>query len=241
MTKKINPQDWEAVSAYIDNELSSEEREQIELRLESEPELRALMDDMQRTRTLVKKLEPVRAPRDFTLTPAMAGIPQRRTWAAPAFQYASAFVMILFVLVIVGDFSGVLRPQLSAETARILEVAAPTSIADLELEAEALPLVEAEAVQEMGEALEAPSEGQDFVKTAPTPTALAASDSSEPMPAEPDAESGLASPEEDETGAGYPVEIDPTQSNTFLLRILEIGLAITALLLALGALLFRRR
>jgi len=107
MTKKISNREWEALSAYLDKQLSARERSRLEARLKENPELRQALQEMRRVRTILRSQPKMRAPRNFTLTPEMVGMrrsPVQRSRAYPVFRLASVLATILFVLVLVGDF-----------------------------------------------------------------------------------------------------------------------------------------
>ena len=103
----------ELLSAYLDGELSEEERRTLEARLSRDPELRADLRAMHRTVSLMRELPQVEAPRNFILTPSMteqqvpekkAGTRRRRTtWVAPFLTAATTVVSLLFAIVLVGD------------------------------------------------------------------------------------------------------------------------------------------
>lgn len=102
----INAKDTEAISAYLDGNLDPRERERLEARLEREPGLRAELNALDRTRRLLRTAPQYRAPRNFTLTPEMAGIRTER----PGFLFGLTrlgFTMttILFVVALVGNFT----------------------------------------------------------------------------------------------------------------------------------------
>lgn len=104
MTKRISTREWEAISAYLDNQLSARERLRLEANLQTSPELRTALEEMRRTRAVLRSQPRLRAPRNFTLTPAMVG--KRRVSeprAYPFLRLASAMAAVLFVLVFVGD------------------------------------------------------------------------------------------------------------------------------------------
>lgn len=68
---RISPEDLMALSAYLDGALDPPERSSLERRLATEPLLRAELESLHDTVNLVKSLPRLKAPRDFTLTPAM--------------------------------------------------------------------------------------------------------------------------------------------------------------------------
>jgi anti-sigma factor RsiW len=109
MTKNISMREWETLSAYLDEQLPAKERARLETRLGQAPELRSALEDLRRTRTVLRSQPKVRAPRNFTLTPDMVGMkprPGRRAPAYPFFRLASALAAFLFLLVLVGDLTG---------------------------------------------------------------------------------------------------------------------------------------
>ncbi|MCU0498888.1 MAG: hypothetical protein MUF87_16170 [Anaerolineae bacterium] len=63
--------DYELLSAYLDDALNGDERTRLEQRLATEPDLRRELNALRQTVALIKQLPPIKAPRDFTLTPAM--------------------------------------------------------------------------------------------------------------------------------------------------------------------------
>jgi anti-sigma factor RsiW len=110
MTTRISPRDWEALSAYLDGQLSPKERDRLEKRLRLSADLRAAMEDLRRTRALLRSQPRLKAPRNFTLTPEMVGrsAPRRRLqWSpsslSPALNLVSALAGLLFVVILVTD------------------------------------------------------------------------------------------------------------------------------------------
>ena len=94
----------ELLSAYIDGALSPRERARLEARLAQDADLRARLESLQQTVALVRGMPPVRAPRNFLLTPAMARQPApvaRRL--APALTFATAISGLLCVILLVGN------------------------------------------------------------------------------------------------------------------------------------------
>jgi anti-sigma factor RsiW len=104
----LSDRDYELLSAYLDGALAAAERQALEQRLAVEPALRAELAALQETVTLLNQLPPRRAPRDFTLTPAMVG---RETGlnrglfslvTSPAFSAVTAAAAVF--LVVLGAF-----------------------------------------------------------------------------------------------------------------------------------------
>jgi anti-sigma factor RsiW len=91
-----NFRDVELISAYLDGQLSQAESTRLETRLKTNPQLRTVLDDLSQSRALLRKLPARRAPRNFTLTPKMAGVKPPVPRAFPLFRFASALAAILF-------------------------------------------------------------------------------------------------------------------------------------------------
>lgn len=115
MKKQISPRDWELLSEYMDRQLSPGKSARLEARLQETPELRSALEELQRTRTLLRNAPRLKAPRNFTLKPSMVPQrPPRRIY--PMFQMASAIASIMLVLVLVGDFLGLGLPRLASSS-----------------------------------------------------------------------------------------------------------------------------
>ena len=121
MNSQLSSRDWEYLSAYLDRQLKPKEIASLETRLSIDPVLSAALGELQRTRDALRSLPRMRAPRNFTLTPQMVGqrssLRQRSLLRArpalrlaPVFGFASALATFLLVLVIAGDFLGILTP-----------------------------------------------------------------------------------------------------------------------------------
>lgn len=100
----------ELLSAYLDGELSPEERTRLEARLVADPDLRARLGAMRRTVDLVRDLPQVKAPRNFILTPDMVAparrrpVPLRRR-LAPILTFATAISALACALVLIGNLA----------------------------------------------------------------------------------------------------------------------------------------
>lgn len=108
MTTQIKPRDWESLSAYLDNQLNPSDRIAIEARLKGDPELQTALKELRRTHLILRHAPRYRVPRTFTLTSAMAG--NRRSsgivsGAYPVLRLASALATLFFILVTFGSFS----------------------------------------------------------------------------------------------------------------------------------------
>lgn len=97
MTKQMTFGDVANLSAFLDEELPKGLRTRMEKRIQSEPEMASVYEDLRQARTLIRKMPRRRAPRNFTLTPKMAGIKPPVPRLVPAFSWASAAAVLLFV------------------------------------------------------------------------------------------------------------------------------------------------
>lgn len=113
----MTEQDFELLSAYIDNALTPEERAALESRLLTDAALRAELEALQRTVTMIRALPELRAPRNYTLDPAVYARPpaaappnvidftqatgaRSRTRGISRLLIAAASVMLAFVAVV---------------------------------------------------------------------------------------------------------------------------------------------
>jgi anti-sigma factor RsiW len=164
MTTPISDRDWEAISAYLDEELNPKERAGLDARLSASPELRAALEDMRRTRALLRSQPRLRAPRNFTLSAQVyGGVPQRRPTPrlSPVFAFTSALASILFVAVIAGEF--LTAGSRLAAMPMAAEVAQETAPMQMEAPAEAA----SQADQAAPSALEVQSAPTEAILLAP--------------------------------------------------------------------------
>jgi hypothetical protein len=87
--------DVELLNAYLDGELDANQRQRLESRLGSDLELKSILEELREARFVLRRLPQRRAPRNFTLTPKMAGIKPPLPRSYPVFRFASAFAAIL--------------------------------------------------------------------------------------------------------------------------------------------------
>jgi hypothetical protein len=145
---KLRRRDLEKLSAYLDGQLSESDAHRVESRIQTDAMLRMALQELANTRKMVSELPSVRPPRNFTLTPEMAGI-RREVKLFPVFRFATVIATAAFA-VLVGADALFLRSTagipLASEPARLMAEEA----ADFEV-----------AVEEVAEAegmLEAPME-----------------------------------------------------------------------------------
>jgi hypothetical protein len=248
MATRISQRDLEAISAYLDGQLSGKEQARLDARLQADTDLRLALEGMRRTRSMLRSMPRLRAPRNYVLTPQML----RRKSSPPAYpvlRLASALATFLFVLVLAGDLLSITAPQPAAvllaeptQEAVMQESAGETA----EQERAAAP-AGAEAPQEALKTL--PSGTPEIGLMEAPPAAESEAQLAEPTPV-PEAELFAAAPadqsEGDTAAADQPVA-EPRETaprpgffndTTFL--ILEIALALLALATGLAALYLRR-
>ncbi len=72
----ITERDREQLSAYLDGELSAKDAQQLEAKLAGDSELAEELESLRYTASLIRSLPQVRAPRNYTLDPAVYGQPE---------------------------------------------------------------------------------------------------------------------------------------------------------------------
>jgi hypothetical protein len=90
--------DLDRLSAYLDGQLPPGEKAALEARLGREAGLSETLDGLRQARAALRSLPPVRPPRNFTLTPEMAGVRPRRA-GYPALRLATALATMAFLVV----------------------------------------------------------------------------------------------------------------------------------------------
>jgi len=117
MTKNLTLQDYQSVSAYLDNASSPRERTKIEARLAADPELRRILQEFKYTRHLLRAMPVRKAPRNFTLSAAKVPVRPQRFFLAPVLNFTAAAAALLLVVVFAGSnlISGFLGRQTASE------------------------------------------------------------------------------------------------------------------------------
>jgi anti-sigma factor RsiW len=111
--------DMEQLSAFLDGELSQTEMARVETRLPTDRALAALLVDLRQARELLHRTPKRKTPRNFTLTPRMAGIRPPVPRLVPALSWASAAATLMFFITLgtnlIGRLSlGATAPMLAA-------------------------------------------------------------------------------------------------------------------------------
>jgi hypothetical protein len=92
--------DLEALSAYLDSALSGDDRQALEARLIREPDLRLVLENLRKTKQLVRRLPHVRAPRNYTLTPEMVKVRRKRRTLGLTLRLATSLAAIVLVMLV---------------------------------------------------------------------------------------------------------------------------------------------
>jgi hypothetical protein len=124
----LSTRDYELISAYMDNQLSDKDRTQFEARLKVDPELGKELTELTNTRSMIRDLPRLRAPRNYYLKPEI--IPLRPTLRlAPVFGIVSATASILLALVIFGStFFKSNQPIAMAPAAPVVQETQPVQL-----------------------------------------------------------------------------------------------------------------
>ncbi len=161
----LTDRDTEQLSAYIDGALDESERAELEARLQTDDALRRELDALRHTVALVRDLPPLKAPRDFTLTPAMlqgarvaAPVAPRRIIRFPAVSLVSAAASVVMIflgaLLLLGDTPT--GDTLPAPVSAPMDVDSPAPLASPDAVAVAATQTADVVEEELVEALDAP-------------------------------------------------------------------------------------
>jgi hypothetical protein len=219
----MNRRDIELLSSYLDGQLKPSETARLESRLSTDPDLRAVLDDLRSARGLLRQLPMRKAPRNFTLTPKMVGKNPPLPRSYPAFRFVTALASLMLFFTLGVNF---LAPQIASQsTAFGMGGGGAPEISSAE---EALPLPEAAVTEvpaaEAPAATEAPMEEPPSVQMAPQPTSELFSTDSARDVATPSEKEGLAG---DAPVANQPVA--PEQAPPPVSPTWQIVLAVVAL------------
>jgi hypothetical protein len=248
--------DIELLSSYIDNQLGAPERAALERRLSAEPRLRAELDDLRATASLLRGLEPVRPPRSFTLDRAQA---RRRPSFLPlawAMQLGGGLAGLALVLMaslqMIGGVGGSTAMAPAPPAAAMQAPAATQALPAAAMQAPAAteaPTISAAAaaaaapVPMAAETMstEAPADASDTVRQTDPAEATANASGGAAVPTADIAASGSSSPGTAalDPSAGPPATKVAPQPDRFPVE-LVFGLGVALLALAAGAFFYTR-
>ncbi len=107
--------DVELLSAYLDGQLNPSDSARLEARLGSDDMLRSAFEDLRSTRGILREMHKHRAPRNFVLSPQMAGVRPPLPRSYPVFRFATIMATFLFLLTFaVNDLAPVASPHFAA-------------------------------------------------------------------------------------------------------------------------------
>jgi hypothetical protein len=122
------------LSAYLDDQLSAHQRAALESRLRAEPALRTELDELHKTRQMLRSLPRLRAPRSFTLS--AQSVPKHAPARLPAFFGAvSALSSAVLILLVIGNLliGKTAEPATLAEGIQAYPVAMEASVPESEV------------------------------------------------------------------------------------------------------------
>jgi hypothetical protein len=230
LTKSNKDQRQELITAYLDDAMSANEKLRFEEMLKSDAELLAELEMQRNIKAAMADLPRLRAPRSFTLDPALYGKPVAAYGMLyPALRTATVFAMILFIALVSIDLFAPGRSSDSMVASRSEETAAMIAADELaespEMAAEmeqpqsdgdavsgqfALPIPAAEeAVEEITE-LEEPA-AKEAEPQAPAEEAAAAQPAEQPA-VEESAAQEYAPPQEGDAALLPPAESESEDS-----------------------------
>lgn len=137
MKDHLSTQDWQLLSDYLDDQLLSDQKSRFEQRLLSSPNLQMALEEIRRTRTLLRKAPRRRVPHNFTLTPTMLQqkVPISLS-LVPIFSITSALAGVMTILLMIFEF----LPGYAAQPTSLMAPAAPVSESVMQKEVEESPM-----------------------------------------------------------------------------------------------------
>ncbi|HEC22146.1 MAG TPA: hypothetical protein ENI95_04425 [Chloroflexi bacterium] len=221
MTMPLSEQDLILLNAYLDDELPAGERAAFEQRLARDPALRAELEALQVTVSLMQMAERVPVPRNFTLDPAVYGKPERRGLLAGLFRPAGLAVVgatLSTVMLCVGAIlfaggqitgGGAATVAMEAAPAEAPQINAPEFQAEAAVEEAAPEGLPQEEEAPAAEAMEEAAPAADEAAEAPS---LAEEEALPPSGAS--GEATGSQPEEGAPEAAFPTEVAPLPAPT---------------------------
>jgi len=234
----MKQRDIELLSSYLDGQLKPSDSTRLEARLSSDPNLRAVLDDLRSARGLLRQLPMRKAPRNFTLTPRMVGKNPPLPRAYPAFRFVSALATLLLFFTVGLNF---LAPQMAPQAPTLSQGGGGGDPGE---DISPFAAEEAPAATE-APALEAPAEPPAAADLVPLPTGTPAVENSVRETEPPLAKNGVteeagAAQDQPEILSAEPAQEEMPQPPQPVPSIWQIVLAGVALLSVFIMLLMRR-
>ncbi|MEN4012879.1 MAG: hypothetical protein ROW48_12655 [Bellilinea sp.] len=103
MKEQLTSQEWILLSSYLDGELNPQEKMRVEALLQNNPHIQAAYESLAKTKAVLRSAPRRKAPRNFTLSPAVAQQPQRIFQWVPALRFSSAIAALAAVFMFVSQ------------------------------------------------------------------------------------------------------------------------------------------
>ena len=131
MSGRISSRDYERLCAYLDGQLPGHEQGQMAHELKKRPDLRRELDQLRRTRQVLRSVPMHKVPHNFVLTRAMVAT-KKAPLLVPIFQLGSALTTLAVMVLLVLDLSmGTLFQSASVANAPLAAVrAADTTVTE---------------------------------------------------------------------------------------------------------------
>lgn len=226
MARKDFSRDVELLSAFLDNQLSTPDRNQLQKRLIEEPGLRRALDELRQTRALLRRSPRLKAPRSFALTREMVIEKATAARLVGSLRTLSLVSAVLLAVVFTGDMLG------SRMGAGMPAAEAPSLAAESANQAEPAEAEFAGAADSTGPVdMTAPSDMAQKETATPEAAIALSAPVEEPVG---EAESGEDRQSVDDAGQAMPVRISA-------ILLIEAALLLTAIGAGMAAWWLRRR
>jgi hypothetical protein len=158
--KNLTLKEYEQFSAYLDGQLSANEKRRLEEQIKRNPDWRLALEELNATRTLLRRAPKYRAPRNFTITPEQARQYARKSWIPSFISFrlstavaALAAIAVMLLQLLPSGLGARVAMAPAADSQRTSSLAAPTQEAMKALEApqESAPSFESPAAQGQGQ------------------------------------------------------------------------------------------
>lgn len=95
---RMSRKEWLLLSRYLDDDLSEEQRQRIENRLQADDAFKAAYEELLHTRRVLRSVRPHKVPHSYVLNEAQVRSTTRRATTQLFFQYSSAIAAMVAVL-----------------------------------------------------------------------------------------------------------------------------------------------
>lgn len=126
----LNERDWQALSEYLDGQLSDRDKTRLEKRMSEQADLRAGLDELRQTRAMLRSVRKQPAPRNFTISPAMVQQvkkPNPLLRFIPALNFASAASALAVIALLAAGLLPGIAPAAAPAPQQPFALEAPAS------------------------------------------------------------------------------------------------------------------